>query len=60
MRALRFLAIVPLALGLWVLAASLLWTEWVWLLYVVGLFAVAAAMWRVFAGRWPMADRLNA
>ncbi len=57
MRALRLLALAPLALGLVVLFFSLLWTEWAWLLYVLGLFALAAGTWRVFSGRWPFAEQ---
>ena len=58
MRVLRWLAFAPLALGLVLLFFTLVWTEWVWLLYVAGLFALAAGIWRVFSGRWPLADQV--
>jgi hypothetical protein len=58
MRVLRFLAFAPLALGLVILLFTLIWTEWVGLLFVFGLFVLAAAIWRVFSGRWPLADQL--
>jgi hypothetical protein len=58
MRVLRFLAFAPLALGLVILLFTLVWTEWIGLLYVIGLFALAAGIWRAFSGRWPLADQV--
>jgi hypothetical protein len=56
-RALRFLAFAPLALGLVVLFFALVWTEWSWLLYVLGLFALAAGIWRIISGRWAFGEQ---
>ncbi|HUP72507.1 MAG TPA: hypothetical protein VM282_05625 [Acidimicrobiales bacterium] len=60
MRAYRFLAFAPLALGVVVLVVALLWTEWVWLLYVAALFGLSAGLWRAFSGSWPFEAQLEA
>jgi hypothetical protein len=56
MRILRWLAVIPAALGLVFLFFALVWTEWPQLLVGVALLALAALVWRVFAGYWPGAD----
>ena len=53
MKPLRWLAIVPLALGILFLLVAIMWTELVQAAVAVALFLVAAAVWRGFAGRWP-------
>jgi hypothetical protein len=58
MRVLRFLAFAPLALGFVILVFTLIWTEWFGLVFVVGLFAVAAGIWRAFSGSWPLPNQL--
>jgi hypothetical protein len=50
---LRWLAIAPLALGIAFLFVGILWWEEVQLAVAVALFAVAAVVWRAFAGTWP-------
>jgi hypothetical protein len=58
MRVLRFLAFAPLALGLVILLFTLIWREWLGLVFVIGLFALAAGIWRAFSGRWPWANQV--
>jgi len=54
MRALRWLAIPPLAIGFLFLFAAVTWTEVVPLLVAAALFGVSAIIWRAFAGSWPV------
>ena len=56
MRILRWLAVFPAALGVVFLFFALIWTEWPQFFVGVGLLALAAVVWRVFAGYWPGGD----
>jgi hypothetical protein len=60
MRALRWLAIVPLVVGLWILVFALIWTELGLVVLAFAFIAVAAIVWRVLAGTWPLAARTAA
>jgi membrane protein implicated in regulation of membrane protease activity len=50
---LRWLAVAPLVLGILFLFVAMLWTSVVQGVAAVALFAIAAGVWRAFAGRWP-------
>jgi hypothetical protein len=54
---LRWLAIVPLVAGLWILVFALIWTELGLFLLAAALIALAVLIWRAFAGTWPLAAR---
>jgi hypothetical protein len=60
MRALRWLAIAPLVVGLWILVFALIWTELGLVLLAIAFIAVAAIIWRAFAGTWPFMTRTPA
>ena len=57
MRALRWLAIVPLVVGLWILVFALIWTELGLVVLALAFVAVAAIVWRALAGTWPLATQ---
>ena len=52
MRNLRWIAVGPAALGVVFLLIALSWTEWPQFFVGVGLLALAALVWRGFAGEW--------
>jgi hypothetical protein len=56
MRILKWVAVIPAALGVVFLFFAVVWTVWPQFLVGVGLLALAAVVWRVFAGYWPGAD----
>jgi len=60
MSGLRWLAIVPLVVGLWILVFALIWTELGLVLLAIAFIAVAAVVWRAFAGTWPFTARTPA
>ena len=52
MRALRWIAAVPLIVGIVFLFFGLVWTEWGPFFIGLVLVAVAAGLWRLFGGSW--------
>ena len=53
MKHLRWLSVAPLALGIVFLFVAATWWEEAQLGVAVGLVAIAAGVWRAFAGNWP-------
>ena len=56
-RFVRWLAIVPLALGCQLLFAAAVWRAWFGLVLAGALFVVAALLWRGLGGSWSLAAR---
>ncbi len=52
MHNLRWLAVLPAALGAVFLIVALLWMSWPQLVAGLGLLVLASVLWRVFDGRW--------
>ena len=57
MRHLRWLAVVPLILGVLFLFFALAWTEWPQFFIGVVLVLAAASLWRLVGGSWEMRTR---
>ncbi len=54
MRQIRWVAVVPLLLGVVFLLVALAWTEWPQFFTGMILVIAAAALWRLFGGSWPI------
>lgn len=53
-RHLRWLALVPLAVAAPILFFGIMWTSVVQVAFGAALVLTATAIWRIFAGEWPM------
>lgn len=56
MAGLKWLGAACAALGIVFLFFALTWTEWPQFFVGVALLAVGAALWRIFAGSWPLSS----
>lgn len=54
MAILKWLGILPAAFGVVMLFWALMWTALVFVFIGLGSLAVAAVIWRVFDGEWPL------